>query len=182
MTNKSRISGDLAEHIAAVTNKRARFILDTIAKKESSRPKRSVRQGMSIRLALFETHGRLDFPSGPSRLSTRMGEPLRRMFSLRMRALNAAKADDEPSRRNRGMELLMRQEEGVRFVEGTRTCRLTTAFPMRLPASLMETMRRSSWFCAGHAIARNHGVRALPKLDRQAQCRRLRNLLLGGTK
>ena len=33
MTNKSRISGDLAEHIAAVTNKRARFVLDTIAKK-----------------------------------------------------------------------------------------------------------------------------------------------------
>jgi hypothetical protein len=33
MTKGSRISGDLAEQIAAVTNKRARFVLDAIAKK-----------------------------------------------------------------------------------------------------------------------------------------------------
>ena len=33
MTDGTRISSDLAKHIAAVTNKRARFVLDTIAKK-----------------------------------------------------------------------------------------------------------------------------------------------------
>lgn len=33
MTERNRIPSDLAKHIAAVTNKRARFVLDTIAKK-----------------------------------------------------------------------------------------------------------------------------------------------------
>ena len=87
-----------------------------------------------------------------------MDGPLRRIFFLKMRASGAAKAGGGPSRRNRGMELLMRQQEGVRSAERTRTCRLTTAFPMRLPASLMETIRRYSWFCAGPAIAKNHGA------------------------
>ena len=67
MTKGSRISGDLAEQIAAVTNKRARFVLDTIAKKGIVTTEEISQADTSTRLVLLETHGSSDFPSAPSK-------------------------------------------------------------------------------------------------------------------
>ena len=92
-----------------------------------------------------------------------MDAPLRRISFRKMRVSGAVKAAGGRSQRSSETALSTRREGSAKSVVPQRTCRLTIGFPTRLPVRPMETTRRNSWFCAGHAIVKSHGAASTAK-------------------
>ena len=159
MTKVNRIPRDLAEHIAAVRNKRARFVLDAIAKKGMVTTEEINQAGYEHPPRAVRDARELGFPIRTIKVKHSNGRTIAAyIFPENARFGRGKSGRRALTKKQRDAIIDAAACEGVRSAEGTRTCRLTTAFPMRLLASLMGTMRRYSWFCAGHAIAKNHGA------------------------
>ena len=158
MTERNRIPSDLAKHIAAVTNKRARFVLDTIAKKGMVTTEEINGRDTNIRLAPYGTHASLGSPFEPSKQNTRTDGRSQHMSFLKMPASGAARAGGALLPRSKETRLSKWQGRSARFAGQRKIFKLTIACHTRSPASLPEAALRSSWFFAVPATARNHGA------------------------
>ncbi len=158
MAKVNRIPRDLAEHIAAVRNKRARFVLDAIAKKGMVTTEEINQAGYEHPPRAVRDARELGFPIRTIKVKHSNGRTIAAYVFPEDARFGRGKSVGGLSQRSKETRLSMRREEGARSAEGTRTCRSITASPTKLLASPMETTRRSSWFCAGPAIAKNHGA------------------------